>query len=97
MGSVSAFEGLTRAADLGVRGVSSRLMRRSADEALDQMRARLREEPPDVVKVHLYRPGVFGRWASPAFHDVMRGPSPWSTGERELFAAYTSRLLQCPF
>ena len=54
-------------------------------------------EPPDVVKTHLYRPNVFGRWASPAFQDVMRGPSPWSIGERELFAAYTSRLLQCPF
>ena len=54
-------------------------------------------DPPDVVKTHLYRPNVFGRWASPAFQDVMRGPSPWSPGERELFAAYTSRLLQCPF
>ena len=54
-------------------------------------------EPPDVVKTHLYRPNVFGRWASPAFQDVMRGPSSWSAGERELFAAYTSRLLQCPF
>lgn len=54
-------------------------------------------EAPDVVKTHLYRPNVFGRWASPAFQDVMRGPSPWSPGERELFAAYTSRLLQCPF
>ena len=54
-------------------------------------------EAPDVVKTHLYRPNLFGRWASPAFHDVMRGPSSWSAGERELFAAYTSRLLQCPF
>jgi len=55
------------------------------------------EEPPDVVKTHLYRPNVFGRWASPAFQDFMRGPSKWTPGERELFAAYTSRLLQCPF
>ena len=54
-------------------------------------------EPPDVVKVQLYRPNLFGRWASPATHDVMRGPSPWTVGERELFAAYVSRLLQCPF
>jgi len=28
---------------------------------------------------------------------VMRGPSPWSVGERELFAAVTSRLNQCVF
>lgn len=54
-------------------------------------------DAPDVIKAHLYRPSLFGRWASPAFQDVMRGPSPWSPGERELFAAYTSRLLQCPF
>lgn len=54
-------------------------------------------EPPDVIKAQLYRPNVFGRWASPAFHDVMRGPSPGPVGERELFAAYVSRLLQCPF
>jgi hypothetical protein len=55
------------------------------------------QEPPDIVKTFLFKPNVFGRWASPAFQDVMRGPSPWSPGERELFAAYTSRLLQCPF
>jgi hypothetical protein len=55
------------------------------------------EEPTDVIKTHLHRPNVFGRWASPATHDVMRGPSPWTVGERELFAAYVSRLLQCPF
>jgi hypothetical protein len=52
---------------------------------------------PDVIKAHLYRPNLFGRWASPAFQDIMRGPSSWTAGERELFAAYTSRLLQCPF
>jgi len=27
----------------------------------------------------------------------MRGPSEWSVGERELFAAYTSKLNQCVF
>jgi hypothetical protein len=27
----------------------------------------------------------------------MRGPSQWSVGERELFAAFTSRLNQCLF
>ena len=30
-------------------------------------------------------------------HEVMRGPSPLSPGLRELIAAYTSRLNQCPF
>jgi hypothetical protein len=28
---------------------------------------------------------------------VMRGPSPWSLGERELFAAFVSRVNRCPF
>ena len=28
---------------------------------------------------------------------VMRGPSDWSAGERELFAGFTSLLNQCPF
>ena len=28
---------------------------------------------------------------------VMRGPSEWSVGERELFAAFVSRLNQCHF
>jgi hypothetical protein len=28
---------------------------------------------------------------------VMRGPSPWSVGERETFAAFVSRLNQCVF
>jgi len=27
----------------------------------------------------------------------MRGPSMWSVGERELFAAFVSRLNQCVF
>jgi hypothetical protein len=30
-------------------------------------------------------------------HRVMRGPSEWSPGERELFAAFVSRVNQCPF
>jgi uncharacterized peroxidase-related enzyme len=30
-------------------------------------------------------------------HPLMRGPSEWTAGERELLAAYTSYLNQCPF
>ena len=51
----------------------------------------------DVVKTLMYRPKFFGRQFASVVHQVMRGPSPWSVGERELFAAYTSRLNQCPF
>ena len=52
---------------------------------------------PDVLKTLMYRPDFFGRHASRAFQHIMRGPSPWSVTDRELFAAYTSRLNQCPF
>jgi hypothetical protein len=52
---------------------------------------------PDVIKTISYRPSVFGSPFTTWLHPLMRGPSPWSVGERELFAAYTSRLNQCPF
>ena len=54
-------------------------------------------EAPDVIKTLLYRPEVFGRPFSDAVDRAMRGPSEWSAGERELFAAFTSRLNQCLF
>ena len=50
-----------------------------------------------VVKTLRYRPELFGRPFSEGLDVVMRGPSEWSTGERELFAAFTSLLRQCPF
>jgi len=69
------------------------------DEAamLAEIRERSGAEPLGVVKTLLYRPELFGRPFSEALHEVMRGPSDWSPGERELFAAFTSLLRQCPF
>jgi hypothetical protein len=64
---------------------------------LDQIRERSGVEPLGVVKTLLYRPELFGRPFSEALDIVMRGPSDWSPGERELFAAFTSLLNQCPF
>ena len=51
----------------------------------------------DAFKTLMYRPAFFGRRFAAIVHEVMRGPSPWSVGERELMAAYTSKLNQCPF
>ena len=52
---------------------------------------------PDIVRTVFYRPELFGRPASAWTQAVMRGPSRWTVGERELFAAFTSRLNRCPF
>ena len=52
---------------------------------------------PDVVRTLKYRQHLFGRPHSLHTHAVMRGPSEWSIGERELFAAFVSRLNRCAF
>lgn len=53
--------------------------------------------PTGVMKTLLYRPELFGRPYAAAVDRAMRGPSDWSAGERELFAAFTSLLNHCPF
>jgi hypothetical protein len=54
-------------------------------------------QPEDVVKTMLYRPEFFGKPYSTLLQAVMRGPSSWTVGERELFAAFTSRKNECQF
>jgi hypothetical protein len=56
-----------------------------------------RKEAPDVVKTLYYRPEFYGASYSSLLQDIMRGPSEWTVGERELFAAFVSGLNQCPF
>ena len=48
-----------------------------------------------VVKTLLYRPELFGGPFSEELQVVMRGPSEWSAGERELIAGFASHLNQC--
>ena len=50
-----------------------------------------------VIKTLLYRPELFGGPFSDELDVVMRGPSDWSAGERELFAGFASHLNQCLF
>jgi len=51
----------------------------------------------DVTRTLRYHRHLFGRPHSEHTHAVMRGPSEWSVGERELFAAFVSRANQCRF
>lgn len=55
------------------------------------------EPVPDVTRTTSYRPELFGKHFKVCMQQVMRGPSEWSVGERELFAAFVSRKNQCPF
>lgn len=52
---------------------------------------------PDVVRTLRYHAHLFGAPHSTHTQAVMRGPSEWSVGDRELFAAFVSRLNRCHF
>ena len=52
---------------------------------------------PDVIRLAGYRHRFFGTPYHELVQDVMRGPSDWSEGERELIAAFTSARNECPF
>ena len=50
-----------------------------------------------VLRTLRYRKEYFGDPFSELTQQVMRGPSAWTVGEREIFAAFVSRLNQCVF
>jgi uncharacterized peroxidase-related enzyme len=52
---------------------------------------------PDAARLGFYRPDFYGRLMNAFTHASMRGASSWSVGERELMAAYVSKLNQCEF
>ena len=56
-----------------------------------------RHRAPDILRVLTYRPEFFGRAFSGALHEAMCAPGHFTRGERELVAAYTSRLNDCLF
>jgi hypothetical protein len=51
----------------------------------------------DIGQALQYRPDLFGGPFSALCQQLMRGPSEWTAGERELFAAFVSSQRQCPF
>lgn len=54
-------------------------------------------DKPDVMKTVLHRPSFFGKPFTAVLDDAMRGPSRWSVGDRELFAAFVSDQNQTTF
>jgi uncharacterized peroxidase-related enzyme len=55
------------------------------------------EAPSDVLKVLFYRPELFGAHLGRYVHALLRGPSEWTLGERELFAMFVSHCNSCEF
>ena len=52
---------------------------------------------PDAAKLVFYRPDFYGARMKELTHEAMRGPSAWSVGDRELMAAYVSKVNECAF
>jgi uncharacterized peroxidase-related enzyme len=52
---------------------------------------------PDAAKLVFYRPDFYGARAKKFIHEAMRGPSAWSVGDRELMAAYVSKVNDSAF
>jgi uncharacterized peroxidase-related enzyme len=56
-----------------------------------------RENFPEIIALFMYRPAFFGRAFLDYVQHVLRGPSWWSVGEREVIAAYVSKTNECRF
>jgi AhpD family alkylhydroperoxidase len=52
---------------------------------------------PDAAKITFYRSDFYGTHAKSFTHEAMRGRSAWSVGDRELMAAYVSKVNDSPF
>jgi uncharacterized peroxidase-related enzyme len=61
------------------------------------IRAVSRYPLPDAAKLVFYRPDFYGSPMKEFTHQAMRGPSAWSVGDRELMAAYISKLNESEF
>jgi uncharacterized peroxidase-related enzyme len=61
------------------------------------IRAVSRQPIPEVLKLVMYRPDFFGTHMKKVTHEAMRGASAWSVGDRELMAAFVSKMNECDF
>ena len=52
---------------------------------------------PDAAKLVFYRPTFYGARAKEFTHETMRGPSAWSVADRELMAAFVSKVNESAF
>lgn len=56
-----------------------------------------RQPVPEVLKVISYRAELFGTPMKQITHEAMRGASAWSIGDRELMAAFVSKMNGCDY
>jgi uncharacterized peroxidase-related enzyme len=56
-----------------------------------------RQPVPDAAKLVFYRPDFYGAPMKEITQEAMRGPSTWSVGDRELMAAFVSKMNECEF
>jgi uncharacterized peroxidase-related enzyme len=56
------------------------------------IRAVSRQPTPEALKLVAYRPEFYGNHMKAVTHEAMRGPSAWSVGDRELMAAFVSKV-----
>lgn len=58
----------------------------------------LKDQPvTDVVRTVSYRSELFGRHFIAGLQESLRGPSDWTVGEREFFAAFVSSKNHCRY
>jgi len=57
----------------------------------------MRERTPDIARMFMYRPAYFGKPLTAYIQALLRGPSEWTIGERELFASFVSHCNDCAY
>ena len=56
-----------------------------------------RQPTPEPLKLIAYRPEFFGTQMKAVTHEAMRGTSVWTVGDRELMAAFVSKMNECEY